>query len=62
VKLRPSSETSPTPPRSTCHSQPPSHFPRDGSALKLHGQPKSQLQAISSVPASFHVGPAVVAV
>src|SRR5438093_4744154 len=46
---------SPDEPSSTCHVQPPSHFPVVGSALKLHGQPQSQLHATRTVPARFHV-------
>src|SRR6185436_10856107 len=41
-------------PFSTCHVQPPSHLPVVGSALKLHGQPQSQLHATRTCPVTCH--------
>src|SRR5579863_7728520 len=45
---------SPKDPAWMCHVHPPSHWPVVGSALKLQGQPKSQLHAMSTVPLSVH--------
>src|SRR4029453_16245194 len=54
-KFSPSSVTSPAAPSSTCHVQPPSHLPVVGRALKLQGQPQSQLHATTTFPLSFQL-------
>src|SRR6478752_7312244 len=36
-----------------CHVHPPSHLPVVGRALKLHGQPQSQLHVTSTLPLNF---------
>jgi hypothetical protein len=42
-----------------CQFQFPSHLPVDGRPLKLHGQPKSQLQASITCPRIFQWGTVV---
>src|SRR6266498_1545518 len=56
-KLSPSSLMSPYEPCSTCHVHPPSHFPAVGSALKLQGQPQSQLHATRTFPLRRQLSP-----
>src|SRR3954467_7359190 len=53
LSVRPSSDTSPNAPCSMCQFHVPSQSPVVGGALKLHGQPKSQLHATRTVPFSF---------
>jgi len=53
-KLSPSRVVDPHWPESMCHVQPPSQSPVVGSPFTLQGQPKSQLQAMRSVPFSEH--------
>src|SRR6185436_14550096 len=46
---------SPKDPFSTCQVHPPSHFPFVGSALKLQGQPQSQLHEMRTFPWRFQL-------
>src|SRR5688572_1867765 len=54
LRYRPFSFVSPNAPSSISHVQPPSHLPFVGRAFTLHGQPQSQLQAMSTRPLIVH--------